>query len=478
MALIIAIDMIVVAVLVGVVLAKGFEAVLPVFAFIVIVVPTESVLPMPGLFDLTTQRVATIALAALYLAFETRNANEPEGQATPLKYLLLAYIGWSMISTLNSIVFVISLKTVLSNIFDFCLVYYIFIKTITGTESVHKILRAFVAALTACCVFGWFEAYHHWRVISLFPDMTYRFSNQGYEEDLSRICSSFPHSILFGNALALGIPWALYLLTKAKSAAQKTYLWIAVMLMFWNIYKTMARGPWLGLILSAALLFLFSEGKIRKSLVAISLLCISVCVIRPGVWDSIKNTYLETLNPDDPRGGSYQYRYDLMDAARQRLAKDSARAIWGFGPESFYYADVEGLDSTTGKTFHFESCDSAMVDVMVDTGYVGLLVVAALLLKPAWVSLRGFTRLPKPTNSFCLVLLINLVAFLFMMLSVMNWGWGQQSYMVWVIFALAFAYPRLAAMVSHGGADSVRGECEPVAWLPEVSAPLPKVTVG
>jgi hypothetical protein len=161
------------------------------------------------------------------------------------------------------------------------------------------------------------------------------------------------------------------------------------------------------------------------------------------VWDTIKNTYLATLDPDDPRGSSYQYRYDLMRVAREALAKDTSRAIWGFGPESFYDLHLEGEDPITGHTVKYESCDSAVVDIMVSTGYVGLLLVTVLLLKPAAVSLRAFATLPKPANSLCLVLLSNLVAFVFMMLSVMNWGWGQQTYMLWIILALCMVYPGL-----------------------------------
>lgn len=443
MTLILAIDVIVVGALVAIALSKGFEQALPFFAFILTLVPEESKITLPGLFDLTTQRVAIMTLLVLYLVVGRRTAETTKTHATPLKYLILLTLGWSLISTLNSVVFITSLKVVLSNILELYLVYFVFTETITGTESVHKILRAFVAALAVCCVFGWFEAYYQWRVVDLFPTTTYRFSNQGYDVDLGRTQSTFPHAILFGNALVLGIPWALYLLTTAKGATQKAYLWMVLTLMFWDIYKTMSRGPWLGLILSAALLLIFSPSTIRKSLLVISLLSISVCVIRPGVWDTIKNTYVETLDPDDPRGSSYQYRYDLMRVAKETLAKDTSRAIWGFGPESFYYLHLEGEDPITGHTVKYESCDSALVDIMVSTGYVGLLLVAALLLKPAWVSFRGFGSLPKPTNLLCLVLFINLVAFVFMMVSVMNWGWGQQTYMVWIILALCMVYPGL-----------------------------------
>lgn len=442
MTLILGIDAIVVCALVAIALTKGFEETLPFFAFVVTLVPGESTVPLPGLFDLTTARVAIATLIVLYFAVGTNAVMTPEKRATPLKYLILLTLGWSLISVLNSVVFTTSLKSVASTSVELYVLYYIFANSVSNIQSVNKILAAIMVALFVCCIFGWLEDYAHWRVVDIFPQVTYRFSDQGFMED-DRVRSTFPHAILFAGALAWGIPITLYFLTLAKTNWQKTYLWIIVIAMFWNIYRTFSRGPWLGLSLSMLLLLLFSQSGIRKYLLVISLLTALVLVIRPGVWETIKNTYFETLDPDSPRGSSYQYRYDLMHVARDTLAKHPSRAVWGFGPESFYYLHLEGEDPTTGHTVKYESCDSAIVEIMMDTGYVGLLLVAALMLKPALVSLRAFASLPKPTNLLCLVLFINLVAFGFMMMSVMNWGWGQQTYMLWIILSLCMVYPVL-----------------------------------
>jgi len=470
MPLIIGIDAIVVGVIVLIALTKGVERALPFCAFVLVLAPLDSKIVVAEFCDLTTQRVATITLAAVYLAFGAGKADERDKERTPLMYLILLNLGWSLISTTNSIVFMTSLKATLSAVLDIYLLYYIFVKSVSTTESVHRILRAFVAALVICCVFGWIEAYYDWRVMNLFPTIVHRFTpgQGGLMLDEGRVKSTFPHAILFGNALALGIPIAFYLLTVAKSAGQRIWLWTCVLLMFWNMYKTSSRGPWLALVLSAILLLLFSQGNVRKYLVVVTLLTVSVLVIRPGVWDTLKNTYLETMDPDDPRGQSYQYRYDLMHVASERLARDGKRAIWGFGPESFYYAGFEGVDSETGHTYKFESCDSAFVETMVDTGYIGLLLLIALLLKPMLVSLRGFSGLPRPPNLLCLVLLVNQVAFAFMMMSVGNWGWGQQTFMIWIIFALAMTYPRLVrseASISHVGQPERIALCEPMTAL-------------
>lgn len=442
MGLIVAIDLIVVCALVGIALTKGFEEAVPLFAFIVTLAPGESTIPLPGLFLLSTQRVATITLLLLYCVAGVRNATAAKPCGTPLKYLILLIIGWNLVSTMNSVVFTTSLKTVLSNVFDFYVVYYIVTTTVSDSRTVQRIVIAFVSALTVCCICGWGEAYFTWSVANLFPPVAYRFTpgQDGLLESSDRIRSTFPHAILFANGLTLGIPMALYLLAIARSGLQRTLICISIVLMFWSIYKTMSRGPWLALVISLILLMFLSQGKIRKYVVIISVLTMSVLVIRPGVWETVKNTYVETVDPDSARGESYEYRYTLMRVGQKALAKDLGRAAWGFGPESFYYLGLQGEDPETGHTVKVDSCDSALVELMVDTGYIGLVLVIVLMFKATLVSWRGFTLLPKPANLLSLVLVINLVAYGFMMLSVMNFGWGQQSHMLWIVVALSMVY--------------------------------------
>ena len=436
--------MVVVICLVALTLAKGFEYTLPLFAFLVVLLPWEARIYVGDLFILSATRIATVTLAVLYIVFESMNPGSHRNDKLPLKYVLLLYLVWCLVSTLKSIVFTTSLKTVISLVVDFYLVYYIYSKSVSRVETIHKIFAAFIAGLVVCCVLGVVERFTHWRVTDLFPELQHRFTpGEGGLLAGERLRSTFPHAILFGNALALGIPWALYLLGVAKTKAQKVYLWVAIILMTYVIYRTMSRGPWLALGMSLLALFFFSPGAIRKSLVVIGLLTVASLIVRPGVRETLKNTYFETVDVNSVRGGSYQYRYDLMSVGRHALARSFGRALWGFGPESFAALALEGTDSTTGHNFVFESCDSAVVEIMVCTGYVGLFLVALLLMEAGWFSWRGFSRLPKPANLLCLTFLISIVAYGFMMVSVENFGWGQQTQMLWIVLALAMAYPGL-----------------------------------
>ena len=59
------IDVVAVAALLLIGTRRGLEHALPVAAFILVLVPRDAAIPLPGLFDLTTQRMVLAALAAM-----------------------------------------------------------------------------------------------------------------------------------------------------------------------------------------------------------------------------------------------------------------------------------------------------------------------------------------------------------------------------------------------------------------------------
>lgn len=440
------IDLVVVGVLLFIAFRRGLEAALPFFVFALVLLPTQSQFQIPGVFAFTTARIAVMVFTVLYIFLREEGGNA-RTMPMPLKSLMVLTIAWSLVATANSIVFTTSLKAMLSQILDYYFVYYLVFRTITKTETVRKILLAIVSAMAVCCVFGFIEVYQGWAVIDLFPPLQGRLgSTSGLLVDMQRglrIRATFPHPILFGGALALTIPLALYLLSVVSSVGQKTFLWLAVLMMFWNIYKTSSRGPWLGLILAYTLLMFFSQARTRKHLFIIALLVISVAVIRPGVRETLENTSLATLNPDSPEGNSYAGRWDLIRLGRAALAKDASREIWGYGPESFYYLHLETMNGE-GHIAPSESCDDSWLELAVETGYPGMILVVVMFAKALQLLLKRFFKTAEPGKDLYGLVVVNVVTFAFLMLSVAIYGWGQQTYMLWIPLALAMAYPRLA----------------------------------
>src|SRR5579875_603865 len=444
MTLVIVLDLLVAVLLIATAVRKSMDAALALAACLLMIFPSQAQIPLPGLFDLTTQRLIVVVLLGLHLSVSKgADDGQPRGPL-PLRFLLAVLIGWMLFSSANSVVPEISFKSTLSEYFDFAMIYAIYARSLSRAETVRKIFAGFVAGMTICSFFGLLEIYAGWSVTSIFPAVATRFADLTSEADRgARVQSTFDHSILFGAALAMAIPMGFFLLDKTKSGGQKLYLWLAQILMMLCLYKTDSRGPWIAAILSFALLVILGSGRIRTYTGAIVMATVLVIAVRPGVRESIFNLYAATLDPDSPQGASYQWRYVLFHVARTELAKDTGRSIWGFGPESFFYLGLTTDAVVDGEmhTVKVDSCDSAYVELMMDTGYTGLFIVALLLAAALYCSFRGFLASRAPDKSIYLIAFVNLTAFAFLMSNVELWGWGQQSYMFWIVVAIAMSNP-------------------------------------
>lgn len=171
---------------------------------------------------------------------------------------------------------------------------------------------------------------------------------------------------------------------------------------------------------------------------------------------TLRDIYASTRDPDSPMGESYQWRYALYDLAHKELARNTGRALWGYGPESFYYLGLTTEFMVDGDmhTVKVESCDSSVAALMMETGYAGLLITSLLLLTPLLISVRCYLTLSANEKSLPLLFTCNLGAFFFLMTNVAIYGWGQQSYLLWIILATASIYPQLVTTQTVPAAQS------------------------
>lgn len=444
MLFVIVLDSLVVAAILWVGLRKGVASALPVAAFFLTLFPEESKFSAFGLFDITTQRMVIIVLLAL--ATFSHSALKKTRPKLPLRNTILLFVIWWAISTVNSVEFTVSLKALISQVLDYVIVYYIFAKNARDPETVRNILFSLVAGVTVCSVLALPEAYSDWTVISLFPAADHYFVKSGnLYVDLARglrTQSTFGHPILFGSALAMTIPMAFYLLgRKAALLRTKLFLWASILIQFWSIYKTGSRGPWLALGLALTVFFIFGDGGARRRLALVAFVGFVAIAARPGVWMTILADYTSTLDSNSYEGGSYQYRYALYHLAVQELGRSVPRAMWGYGPESFYFlnlsAEIDGTDMS------FSSCDSSFAALLIETGYVGFLIVIVLLSSAVVRTIWAYRKLPRPANQICLCFLVAILTFIFMMTNVAIFRWGQQAAMFWIVMGLALTYPHL-----------------------------------
>src|SRR5690242_14954496 len=182
MALIIILDLFVIALLVSTAMRKSMDAVLALAACLLMIFPSQSQIRLPGLFDLTTQRLIVVVLLGIYLSMGTRTDERPRGPL-PLRFLLALLIVWMLLSSAKSVVPEISFKSTLSEYFDFAMIYVIYARSLSRAETVRKVLAGFVAGMAICSFFGILEIYAGWQVSSLFPAVATRFGDLVTDSD-------------------------------------------------------------------------------------------------------------------------------------------------------------------------------------------------------------------------------------------------------------------------------------------------------
>jgi O-Antigen ligase len=445
MALVACLDLFLVLSLVWTAARRGFEATLPLAACFLIMFPEEAKLPIFGVFDLTAQRLVTLVLLICSAFFRDNTGDQP--RRLPLKAGVVFVALWWIVSTLNSIDLSNSLKSVLSLVLDYLMIYMVFATRITSKASMEKILTGVADGLIILCVFGLIEAYANWSVVSLFPATAHRFGTSGglYVDEARglRIQSTFGHPILFGSALAMGIPIALHLLTGVKGRLRRAWLWAGLLLMFLCIFKTSSRGPWIALAGSLCLCLLLGRGQLRKYVISILLLAVMAVVIRPGVWETLQNDYAATVDEHSSQGESYIYRYALYRLVMEKVDDSPGRSLWGYGPQSFPSLHLSGFIHQ--RWMRFVSCDSSFAALLAETGYIGLISMSLILLYPCFFAVRTFRRMDPSNRQLCLILFVNIATFLFQMTNVAILGWGQQTILLWVVIAMTMVYPAVSA---------------------------------
>ena len=444
MILVISVHLFVVLSLLWVISRKGVEGALPLALCFIVIFPEESKLPVFGVFDLTVQRLVTLVLLAATLLSKPSTSPPPRRGVPLSRGLIFVTLCW-VLATANSIDFSASLKALLSLLLDYLTIYVIFAKRVTSEATVEKVFGGMVDGLIIVSVFGVLEAYQNWSVVSLFPTMAHRFGESGslYMDEARglRIQATFGHPILFGSALAMGIPVALHLLTRHQSRLRRIWLWIGLMLMLLCIFKTSSRGPWIALIASFVLCFFFGEGKMRRYVGTLLVVAALAMVVRPGVWETIVNDYGATMDEHSSQGESYIYRFALYQLVIEKVGDSPARALVGYGPQSFPSLHLSGFIHE--RWMNFVSCDSSFAALLAETGYVGLVAMSLLLFRPLLFAVRTFRKIDRSQRQVCLILCINLAIFLFQMTNVAILGWGQQTIVLWVVIAITMTYPEI-----------------------------------
>jgi len=250
----------------------------------------------------------------------------------------------------------------------------------------------FATALT--CIYALFEEVARQNMLLAF----YPTEVMDFRSGILRVRSTFFHPIAFGTYLAMVYPFILVDVLQRKRPAVVVVLLLTLLASF----LTVSRGPWLALLIETAVIAsMFFKRELRLAAAALFTLLALLCLANKniGVPESIERSSL--LNPSQQslehldESSSEFYRIAVMTAAVDRMA--GMRWLYGFGPGTFYLADVSSRYS--GEDHVLTSGDSQYALTLVELGAAGLCILVLVIANAVRIGLRavlctkGFQRL-------------------------------------------------------------------------------------
>jgi len=331
----------------------------------------------PEIPSFTVHRIIIVLMLIMWM--KSRNSSSLRVGQINFIYILIAISFFSGISALISSNFLISFKRYLYFIFESLIFYIILASSIEDESDFLKLFKVIIASLCVVAFLGIIERYTGF-------NFTDYLGYKGTYDDLSTLATlqrgthvSYEHRILLGVAMAIGLFYSLSMIGRVKGKKVFIY-WIVSFLLGAMLYFAQSRGPWLAFILSAGLAVAFFNKPLVKRFAILACIVIAVFIIRPGVFSTIEGLYDSTLNPESIKGSSYAWRYQVIQVVTDKIGKSDSLAnyFFGFGQGSFAFEKFPLVTLTTGFTVKIESFDCEYAVILLERGYVGLLLVIFL----------------------------------------------------------------------------------------------------
>lgn len=417
-----------VAVAVNTSLRRDFKKGLMVATFILIISPTFWIYKIPGPFpNISLYRAIMIVLILAWIS----KGGHVNVRSSPLYKLIVLYALIMLVTTIFSTLHGVSFKYYASHVLETIIYYFIVVSTDYDESEILEYLRYIVYGAFVVAIVAVFEKYTHFNPVDTFlPNYT---RNPVYSND---IMSTFPHRILLGAAMAMTWPLAISLSRMKNDFKGKKYniLSISVLVIIATIYFATSRGPWLAATLAGLIYFSFGSNRVKKYLIYLSLIVLSVLLFRPGVYDTILGLGERTFQADTLKGSSYSYRWELWKKANMEISKSSKTYFIGYGPGTSEFMEMGGYASYDGKYHKFWSWDNQYAANLLETGILGL--AAAVIVYMAIIMKCTFPvrKYRDKYGDIKAALLAGILVYTFMMSNVLIFA-PQLNYIFWGFFA-------------------------------------------
>jgi len=412
-------------------LRRDFDKGLAVAVFFLILLPNdvqiEMPMPLPGL---TGHRGVLLVLLANMLPRLQRVSLSPVSR--PLLILGLVAV-CRLFSSITAIDFAASFKVTLGFLIETVLYFVLIASALNERRTIRFVAWSSLLALVLVAGIGTIEKYTGRNLAAMIVP--------GMNDSPTDVSATFRHRILFGYAMAMGLPLALALKGTPEDGRWKRWLpRIGMVLLPAACYFGDSRGPWVGCALAGLAMWILGGRPMRRKLMVLGALAALVLVLRPGTYDTIMSLWHQSFNNNTIKGRSADYRKVLWKVAYDELTKSSGHALLGYGGHSTEMLDVSkyfdrGAGGLAGELGH-TSWDSQYASNFMQYGFLGFGLEVALYISVLGMLVRTWRHSNEEDREFTAACAATALVFFWAMATVAIFN-QQLEYLFWTVVAIA-----------------------------------------
>jgi len=413
---------------------KRYARSLELAAFIGVSFSNYLMILLPGnLPNINVQRALVLTLFGIWWMWY-RACPPPGKVAIPLgrqfKWVALSY-GASLLLGLN---WRDGTKDYLSFLIESLAFYHLMYRGVADKNEARSVLRAASLALVVVACFAITERYAGFNPVDRWLP--------GYVRSVRTardVLSTYPHRILLGTAMAMGIPLIAsqrFLFPSQSVILNRLSRLLGVTLCASACYFAMSRGPWLAAVLGLTIFGILGTARARKLCAVVAVLAILGMAMYPGVGDTLSGHFRSTKDASTPKGSTYQYRWELWRVAYAHVSASPVRLALGWGPvsSSVINQDWELSFRDGGRVQEIWSWDNEYAYYLLCYGFAGLGLTLVLYGKIGILLFRKWRAAADDDRDMLAGLSAAIAVLLFMKTNVLIFA-PQLNFLLWLLVA-------------------------------------------
>ncbi len=348
--------------------------------------------------------------------------------------LLLTNLASLMLSTYKAPAF----KGYLSLLIENMLVFIVVSSSIYRIEDIRHATRLIYNSLIIITIFCIIENSFGIKLLHVLP----AYQNLYLEQKANYV--TFPHPILLGTALAIGLVLSVLFMVRSYNIKRNIYVgWINIFLFGVGLYFSFSRGPWLAGMIGLSIMYLFAGFGSKKIIILLMMIPLAVFQINPGVQGTVADYYEKTMQIDSLEGSSFIYRFELLYIAIEQISMDIIRTCFGYGLDYHNNRTFYGeYKSIPGKMSYFRSWDNEFAALLLETGVVGLFIILLFYFRIIFLGIRNYRQSIEKHRANITAYIAGTIIVIFMMTNVKMFSY-QLLFLFYAMSAFSINYGRI-----------------------------------